>query len=69
MFIPKYDNFLGAYPVLAKNLDSRINIGVRLLFFGLFSRGYFLIREGDAYFFSKYPLSNGIGDAHFNGYT
>ena len=40
MFIPKYDNFLGAYPVLAKNLDSGINIGVRLLFFGLFSRGY-----------------------------
>ena len=33
-------------------LDSGINIGVRLLIFGLFSRGYILIREGNAYFFS-----------------
>ena len=46
-------------------LDSGINIGVRLLFFALFSRGYtFLIREGNAYFFSKYPLFGGtMGDA------
>ena len=45
-------------------LDSGINIGVRLLIFGLFSRGYVLIREGNAYFFSKYPLFDGIGDGY-----
>ena len=28
-------------------------IGVRLLIFGLFSRGYVLLREGNAYFFFK----------------
>ena len=50
-------------------LDSGINIGVRLLFFGLFSRGYVLIREGNAYFFSKYLLFDGIGDAYFKGYA
>ena len=50
-------------------LDSGINIGVRLLIFGLFSRGYFLIREGNAYFFSKFPLFDGIGDAYFKGYA
>ena len=55
--------------VAFSTLDSGINIGVRLLFFGLFSRGYFLIREGNAYFFSKYPLFDGIGDANFKGYA
>ena len=50
-------------------LDSGINIGVRLLIFGLFSRGYILIREGNAYFFSKYPLFDGIGNAYFKGYA
>ena len=50
-------------------LDSGISIGVRLLIFGLFSRGYVLIREGNAYFFSKYPLFDGIGDAYFKGYA
>ena len=50
-------------------LDSGINIGVRLLIFGLFSRGYILIREGNAYFFSKYPLFDGIEDAYFKGYA
>ena len=34
-------------------LDSGINIGVRLLIFWLFSRGYILIREGNAYFFQN----------------
>ena len=47
-------------------LDSGINIGV---IFGLFSRGYILIREGNAHFFSKYPLFDGIGDAYFKGYA
>ena len=28
-------------------LDSGINIGVRLLIFGIFSRGYFLIKESN----------------------
>ena len=55
--------------VLLCTLDSGINIGVRLLIFGLFSRGYVLIREGNAYFFSKFPLFDGIGDAYFKGYT
>ena len=50
-------------------LDSGINIGVRLLIFGLFSRGYVLIREGNAYFFSKFPLFDGIGDAYFKSYA
>ena len=50
-------------------LDSGINIGVRLLIFGLFPRGYILIREGNAYFFSEYPLFDGIGDAYFKGYA
>ena len=50
-------------------LDSGISIGARLLIFGLFSRGYILIREGNAYFFSKYPLFDGIGDAYFKGYA
>jgi hypothetical protein len=27
----------------------------------------FLIRESNAYFFSKYPLFYGIGDAYFKG--
>jgi hypothetical protein len=40
-------------------LDSGINIGVRLSIFGLFSRGYVLIREGNAYCFSKFPLFDG----------
>ena len=44
-------------------------MGLRLLIFGLFSRGYVLIREGNAYFFSKYPLFDGIGDAYFKGYA
>ena len=48
-------------------LDSGINIGLRLLIFGIFSRGYFLIRKGNAYFFSKYPLFDGMGDAYFKG--
>ena len=26
-------------------------------------------REGNAYFLSKYPLFDGIGDAYFKGYT
>ena len=50
-------------------LDSGINIGVRLLIFELFSRGYVLIREGNAYIFSKYPLFYGVGDAYFKGYA
>ena len=50
-------------------LDSGINIGVSLLIFGLFSRATFLIREGNAYFISKYPLFDGMGDAHFKGYV
>ena len=50
-------------------LDSGINIGVCLLIFGLFSRGYFLIKEGNAYFFSKYSLFDGMGDAYLKGYT
>ena len=50
-------------------LDSGISIGVRLLIFGLFSRGYVLIREGNAYLFSKYPLFDGILDAYFKGYA
>ena len=50
-------------------LDSEINIGLLLLIFGLFSRGYFLIREGNAYFFSKYPLFDGMEDAYFKGYA
>ena len=53
----------------AHTLDSGINIGVRLLIFGLFSRGYILIREGNAHLFSKYPLFDGIGDALFKGYA
>jgi hypothetical protein len=36
-------------------LDSGINIGVSSLIFGLFSRGYVLIREGNAYFFQNIP--------------
>ena len=27
----------------------------------------FLIREGNAYFFSKYPLFDGMGDAYLKG--
>ena len=50
-------------------LDSGINIGVRLLIFGLFSRGYILIREGNAYIFSKYRLFYGMGDVYFKGYA
>ena len=50
-------------------LDSGINIGVRLLIVGLFSRDKFLIREGNAYFFSKYPLFDGTRDAYFKGYA
>ena len=50
-------------------LDSGINIGIRLLIFGLFSRSYVLIREGNAYLLSKYPLFDGIGDAYFKGYA
>ena len=67
MFIPSLD--LSRLKFLWPNLDSGINIGVRLLIFGLFSRGYVLIREGNAYFFSKYPLFDGIGDAYFKGYA
>ena len=51
------------------NAYSGINIGLRLLIFGLFSRGYVLIREGNAYFFSKYPLFDGMEDAYFKGYA
>ena len=46
-------------------LDSGINIGVRLLVFGLFSGATFLIRESNAYFFSKYPLFYGMGGCLF----
>ena len=56
-------------PTEVSTLDSGINIGVRLLIFELFSRGYVLIREGNAYIFSKYPLFYGVGDAYFKGYT
>ena len=54
---------------LLTTLDSGINIGVRLLIFGLFSRGYFLIREGNAFLFLKYPLFYGMGDTYFKGYA
>ena len=55
---------------LYNTLDSGINIGLCLIIFGLFSRGcYVLIREANAYFFSKYPLFDGMGDAYFKGYT
>ena len=50
-------------------LDSGINIGVCLLIFGLFSRGYVFIREGNADFLSKYPLFDVIRDAYFKGYA
>ena len=50
-------------------LDSGINIGVRLLIVGLFSRDKFLITEVNAYFFSKYPLFYGMRDAYFKGYA
>jgi len=43
--------------------------GQRISTTGLFSRGYVLIREGNAYFFSKYPLFDGMGDAYFKGYA
>ena len=33
---------------LVFTLDSGINIGVRLLIYGFFSRGYILIKEGNA---------------------
>ena len=44
---------LGYEVINLHTLDSGINIGVRLLIFGLFSRGYVLIREGNAYLFFK----------------
>ena len=34
-----------------------------------YSRGYILISEGNAHFFSKYPLFDGTRDAYFKGYT
>ena len=53
---------------ISHTLDSGINIGVHLLIFGLFSRGYVFTREGNAYFISKYPQFDGIGDAYFKGF-
>ena len=50
-------------------LDSGINIGVRLSFLDFFPGAMFLIREGNAYFFSKYLLFNGMEDAYFKGYA
>ena len=44
-------------------LDSGINIG------DLFPGATFLIREGNAYLFSKYLLFDGMGDVYFKGYT
>ena len=50
--------------VQLSTLDSGINIGVRLLIFGLFPGATFLIREGNSYSFSTYPLFDVIGDAY-----
>jgi hypothetical protein len=50
-------------------LDSGINIGLRLLIFDVFTGATFLLREGNAYFFSKYSLFYGMGDAYFKGYA
>ena len=50
-------------------LDSGINIGVRLSIFGLFPWATLLIREGNAYLCSKYPLFYDIGVAYFKGYS
>ena len=56
------------FMVRVSTLDSGINIGVRLLIFDFFSGATFLIREGNAFFFSKYPLFYGMGDPYFKDY-
>ena len=50
-------------------LTSGINIGLHLLIFGLFPGTTFLIRKGNAYLFTKYPLFDGMGDAYFKSYA
>ena len=50
-------------------LDSGIGYsleGYAYQFLDFFPGATFLIREGNAYFFSKYPLFDGIGEAYFN---
>ena len=43
--------------------------GMLINFWTFFPGATFLIREGNAYFFSKYPLFDGMGDAYFKGYA
>ena len=51
-------------------LDSGINIGGYAYYFlDFFPGAMFLIREGNAYFFSKYLLFYGMEDACFKSYA
>ena len=50
---------------LLDTLDSGINIGLRLLIFGLCSRGYVPYYRGYCIFFSKYPLLPNVQGATF----
>ena len=42
-----------------------------IIFWNIFPGAMFLIREGNAFFFSKYPLFDGMGDrdAYHKGYA
>jgi hypothetical protein len=50
-------------------LDSGINIGVRLLSFGFFSRGYVLIKESNPQKKSKILLFDEVGYVFSRGYV